>query len=144
MKPKEAIAHMKSAYAYAELSHCKRRQVGCVIVKDHTPIAIGYNGTPEGWDNCCEGSDGLTLPHVIHAEANAVGKLAANVGGGRGASVFVTIVPCLSCAIQLASAKIKELYYAEEYRNLTEGVEHLRKNGITVIKLDMPPTDKNN
>lgn len=131
MKEKYKIAHMKAAHVYAELSYCKRKQVGCVIVKGDRIISIGYNGTPEGWDNTCEDKDGTTLPEVLHAELNAIGKLAEDDGGGRNASLFVTISPCLPCAVLIKRAGIKEVYYYEEYRT-SEGIEFLRKCGILV------------
>ena len=111
MKNRYAIAHMKTAYAYAELSHAKRLRVGCVIVKDDRIISIGFNGTPPGWDNVCEDTNGKTKPEVIHAEANAIAKLAKTTGGGKGSSVFITHSPCLGCAKQLATMEVKEVFF---------------------------------
>lgn len=135
MKTALARAYMKTAYNFAELSYCVRRKVGCVIVKDDRIISIGYNGTPPGWENCCEDENNKTLPHVIHAEANAIAKLAKTEGGGIGSTVFVTTAPCIECAKQLATIGIKELYYAEDYRGLVEGIHFLQKCGVPVSKL---------
>lgn len=135
MKEKYKIAHMKAAYVYAELSHCKRKQVGCVIVKGTRLISIGYNGTPEGWDNCCEDEMGNTKPEVLHAELNAIGKLAEENGGGKDAALFVTMSPCLPCAVLIKRAGIKEVYYHEEYRG-TEGIDFLQECGIHVEKIN--------
>ena len=134
MKEKFAIAHMKAAYVYAELSYCKRRQVGCIIVKNNSPIAVGYNGTPSGDINCCEGEDGLTLPSVVHAEDNALRKLTRSHHSAEGATVFVTTAPCGLCASRLVDAGVKRIYYGEIYR-CAEVVEDLREKGIEVIHL---------
>lgn len=136
MKQRYVQAHMKVAYVYANLSYCERRKVGCVIVKDDRIISIGYNGTPTGWDNCCEDSNNNTKPEVIHAEANAIAKLAKIDGGGFGASVFTTSAPCYDCAKQLGVIKIKDLYYCEEYR-ITDGIDFLERCGIIVYKVTL-------
>lgn len=141
MKQREALAHMRSAFNYADLSHCERKKVGCVIVKENRIISIGYNGTPPGWDNCCEDEDGNTKPVVIHAEKNAIGKLAQSHESGNGASAFVTCSPCVDCADLLSVSGIKEIYYAEEYKAARStqkgmsGLEYLELCGIPTVHL---------
>lgn len=137
---------MRVAFEYAKLSYCQRKKVGCVIVKNNTPIAIGYNGTPSGEDNCCEEEEkqqvilpngkietisvGLkTKPLVIHAEDNALRKLTKSRESAEGSSVFVTTAPCLLCAARLVDAGVKEVFYAELYNN-NEGLEYLKKHNI--------------
>ena len=137
MKKRYAEAHMKVAYLYAELSYCERRKVGCVIVKDDRIISIGYNGTMSGWSNCCEDEHGKTKPEVSHAEENAITKLAASTESGEGASVFVTTAPCLPCSKMLANMKVNEVYYSEDYRGKTEGIEHLKKAKVKVKQLQI-------
>lgn len=135
----------------AELSHARRLHVGAVIVKDDTVISYGYNGMPAGWDNNCEHEvvvavvDGVpqreikelkTRPEVLHAERNALDKLAKRGGvGGNDASMFVTHAPCLECAKSIYGAGIKEVYYGEQYRSI-DGIEFLKKCGIKVKRLD--------
>jgi dCMP deaminase len=134
MKEKFIQAHMQAAYVYAALSSCERRKVGCVIVKDNSIIAIGYNGTPKGECNCCEDEDGNTKPHVIHAEDNALRKLTVSTNNGIGASAFVTLCPCIICAPRLIDAGIEHVYYSEVYHN-EDGLNHLLKNGVKVTKV---------
>lgn len=154
MKLKHKIAHMKSAFNYAECSTAVRLKVGCLIVKHDRIISIGYNGMPSGWTNVCEepvvledrGNDSnenqilqptlKTKPEVIHAEANAVGKLASSHESGLGAAAFITHKPCLSCAKLLYQAGIKEVYYNHEYA-YSEGVDFLIKCGIKVEQFDV-------
>jgi len=135
MKLRYASAHMKAAHIYAELSYCKRRRVGCVIVKDDRIISIGFNGTPPGWPNVCEDDANVTLPEVYHAETNAIAKLAKSAESGAGASMFVTTVPCLDCAKLIAQSGIKEVYFSEHYR-LRDGLDFLEKCGIQVSYLN--------
>lgn len=136
MKERFKIAYMRAAEVYAQLSHAKRRQVGCVVVKDDTIIAIGYNGTPPGWDNSCEGPDGLTLPHVIHAEQNAMDKLMRGSTSSTGAAVFVTTAPCFPCAMRLRGAGVTSVYYRDAYHN-TDGIDFLAQAGIYVEQVDI-------
>lgn len=140
MKKRFIEAHMAAALQYSQLSYCNRRKVGCVIVKGDRIISIGYNGTPAGWDNRCEDADNITYPEVIHAEANAIAKLAKTEGGGQGASVLITHAPCLDCAKQLATMEVKEVYYANDYKN-TAGVEHLLKCGIPAHQVEISETE---
>lgn len=133
MKEKFVIAHMRAAFVYAELSSCVRRKVGCVIVKNGTPIAIGYNGTPAGEDNCCE-IDNVTKPNVIHAEDNALRKLTKSSESAEGAVMFVTTVPCAPCASRIIDAGISKVYYVDVYRN-ADGIDYLQKRNIDVEQL---------
>ncbi|XP_069177126.1 comE operon protein 2-like [Procambarus clarkii] len=131
---------MDWATRVAQLSYAKRLQVGAVIVKDDSAVSYGYNGTPSGWDNVCEDvlEDGSlkTKPEVLHAERNAIDKLAkkGNVGG-EGAMLFVTHSPCLECAKSIHGAGITHVYYKHNYRS-SDGIEFLEKCGIEVIKVD--------
>jgi dCMP deaminase len=137
VKDKHIHAHMRSAFNYAECSTAERLKVGCVLVKNDRIISIGYNGMPSGWSNVCEEStlwlDGKQLPHpilitkpeVLHAEENAITKLAKSNESGEGAIAFITHAPCLSCAKLLYSSGIVEVYYAHEYRN-TDGIDFLK------------------
>lgn len=136
MKLKHAQAHMKVAHIYAELSYCKRKKVGCVIVKNNTPIAIGYNGTPSGEDNSCE-ENGVTKPNVIHAEDNALRKLTRSHESSEGAIVFLTATPCLRCAEKLTDAGVSKVYYGEVYHGSSQGIglDHLHKHGIETEQL---------
>ena len=145
MKPKHRYAHMRAAYAYSMCSTARNLKVGCVLVKDNRIISIGYNGTPSGWSNECEveftTGDGthnhvemITKPEVIHAEANAVAKLARSNESGEGSVAFITHAPCLSCAKMLYSAGIIEVVYADPYKS-KEGLQFLEKCGIKVSQL---------
>lgn len=143
MKPKFVIAHMKAASVYAELSSAKRLQVGCVIVKDNTIIGIGYNGMPAGWDNNCENviqhSDDTvelkTKPEVLHAETNAVAKVARSTNSTEGADMFITHAPCLDCAKLIHQAGIKKVYFGNHYRD-NIGVDFLQQCGVVVTHVD--------
>lgn len=134
MNERQLKAHMSTAFIYAKLSRCERKKVGCVIIKDNNIISIGYNGSPKGWDNTCEDCNNQTMPHIIHAEANAILKLARTQGGGKDSSVFITCSPCISCALLLATMEVKEVYYSEVYRG-TEGIELLLQHNIPVYNL---------
>ena len=146
MKEKHIAAHMKSAFNYAECSTAKKLKVGCVLVKDGRIISIGYNGMPAGWSNECEENtmwlNGkqlpqtilVTKPEVLHAEENAITKLARSTETGEGATAFITHAPCLSCAKLLYSSGIVEVYYTHPYRN-TEGLDFLKKCKIRIDKL---------
>ena len=139
MKQKFIDAHMKAAEVYAQLSSAKRLQVGCVVVKDNTIIGIGYNGMPSGWDNTCEytvddakGYDtGKSKPEVLHAETNAIAKIARSTNSSEGAALFVTHAPCLDCAKIIHQAGINSVYYRNTYRS-TDGVDFLVKCDIHV------------
>jgi dCMP deaminase len=141
MKQKYIDAHMKSAEVYSQLSSAKRLQVGCVVVKDNTIIGIGYNGMPSGWDNNCEeqihGEDDTvylkTRPEVLHAETNAIAKIARSTNSSDGASLFVTHAPCIDCAKIIHQSGINSVYYRNTYRS-EDGIEFLKRCGIGVTK----------
>lgn len=124
--------YMRMARIWAENSYCKRRQVGALIVKDKMIISDGYNGTPSGFDNVCEDEDGVTIPYVLHAEANAITKIARSNNSSDGATMYVTTSPCIECAKLIIQAGIKRLVYGEKYR-LEDGINLLKKAGIEVI-----------
>lgn len=165
MKDKIIQAHMRTAYNYANCSSAVRLKVGAIVVKNDAIISIGYNGQPAGWDNVCEhkvymDSDAggwldpgeieerwpfvdangryllKTKPTVLHAESNALAKLAKSTISSVGASLFVTHSPCLPCALQTYQAEIAEVYYAEDYRS-NDGIEFLKECNIPVIKVNV-------
>jgi dCMP deaminase len=151
MKPKLIPAHMRTAYNYAELSSARRLKVGAIIVKDNRIISIGYNGMPEGWDNNCEhetielysGHEGAihravlkTRPEVLHAEMNAIGKLARSTEGGEGATMFITHSPCTECAKLIHVSGINRVFYSEDYRS-RDGITFLEQCGIPVSKVEL-------
>jgi len=122
--------YMQIAYQTAKLSYAERRKVGCIIIKDEQIVSFGYNGTPKGFDNCCEKND-CTLPSVLHAESNAITKIAKSTMSSNGATLYTTTSPCFDCAKLIIQAGIKEVYYSESYRNM-DGVELLKEAGIKV------------
>ena len=125
---------MRVAETLSTMSHCVRKQVGCVILKDGKILSNGWNGTPEGEDNCCECEHtGETLSSVIHAEDNALRKL-KNISEAEGSSVYITLKPCFQCSIKLARAKVKEVFYLTEYSDGT-GTQFLMDCGIPVTKI---------
>ena len=134
MKEKHIKAFMQTAKVFAECSTATRLHVGCIAVKDNKIISIGYNGTPNGWDNVCEDENNKTLPEVLHAESNMLMKLARTSGGAEGSSVFITHSPCLECAKLIYQSGVKEVYYDTKYRN-EEGIKFLKKCGVEVKKL---------
>jgi dCMP deaminase len=142
MKQKFINMYMDWASRTAQLSHARRLQVGAVIVKDDSVISYGYNGMPAGWDNDCENVIGYhhgepvykTKPEVLHAESNAIAKLAKSSNSGVGADLFVTHSPCLECAKLIHQSGIGRVYYNENYRD-NAGVKFLEKSGIEVVKL---------
>ena len=146
MKPKYQQAHMKAAYIYSELSHARRLKVGAIVVKDDRIISIGYNGMPSGWDNNCEyehyslGNPNdfelKTKPEVLHAETNAIAKLARSTESGLDADLFVTHSPCLDCAKIIYQSGIKRVFFGRAYRD-NSGVDFLRKSGVEVEQLDI-------
>ena len=123
---------MDVAARFAQLSSAKRLQVGAIVVKDDRIISIGYNGMPSGWDNCCE-EDNKTKPEVIHAESNAISKLARGNESGEGATMFVTHQPCIDCAKLIYQSGIATVYYKNEYRS-TQGLDFLNKSDVQVVK----------
>ncbi len=127
--------YLRMARIWAENSYCIRRQVGALIVKDKMIISDGYNGTPSGFENVCEDANGLTKPYVLHAEANAITKIARSGNNSDGATLYVTASPCIECAKLIIQAGIKRVVYGETYR-LTDGIELLRRAGIEVLLLN--------
>jgi len=127
--------YMQNAYQFAELSYAERRKVGCVIVKDSQVISFGYNGTPHGFDNECE-IDNTTKPEVLHAESNAIMKVAKSTMSCEGAELYTTTCPCFGCAKLIIQAGITKVYYTEEYRDMS-GVELLGKAGIEVEQIKL-------
>lgn len=134
---------MKTAETFAELSHARRLHVGAIVVKDDRIISIGYNGMPAGWDNDCEDTiqhsdDTVTLkskPEVLHAETNAIAKLAKSTESGDGAVLFVTHSPCLDCAKLIFQSGIRSVFYRNDYRS-TDGTTFLERSGVIVEKLN--------
>lgn len=127
-------SYLEMARVWASNSYCVRRQVGALIVKDRMIISDGYNGTPSGFENVCEGEDGKTKAYVLHAEANAITKVAKSGNSSDGATLYVTAAPCLECAKLIIQAGIKRVVYQDEYR-VRDGVELLERAGIDVCKL---------
>jgi dCMP deaminase len=143
MKPKFIAAFMDVAERFAQLSSATRLQVGAIVVKDDRIISIGYNGMPTGWDNCCEDvvrTDEVgfqvtkTKPEVLHAETNAIAKLAKSSESGLGAAMFVTHAPCIDCAKLVYQTGISTLYYKHTYRS-TLGIDFLNSSGVTVLHM---------
>ena len=143
MKAKLKQAYMKTAETFAELSHARRLHVGAIVVKDDRIISIGYNGMPAGWDNNCEDTiqhsdDTITLkskPEVLHAETNAIAKLAKSTESGDGAVLFVTHSPCLDCAKLIFQSGIRSVFYRNSYRS-TDGTKFLERSGVTVEQVE--------
>lgn len=127
--------YIRMAEIWAENSYCKRRKVGALLVKDRMIISDGYNGTPSGFENICEDENDVTKPYVLHAEANAISKIAQSSNSSEGATLYVTASPCIECAKLIIQAGIKRVVYKDEYR-LTDGVDLLRRAGIETEKLD--------
>jgi dCMP deaminase len=135
---------MKTAETFSELSHARRLHVGAIVVKDDRIISIGYNGMPAGWDNNCEDElhqpvgrvNLVTKPEVLHAETNAIAKLAKSNESGMGATMFITHAPCLDCAKLIYQSGISSVLYRNAYRD-TSGVEFLKKSGVTVEIVDI-------
>ena len=126
--------YLEMAAIWAQNSYCKRRKVGALLVKDRMIISDGYNGTPSGFENICE-EDGVTKPYVLHAEANAITKVAKSGNSSEGATLYVTASPCLECSKLIIQSGIKRVVYRDEYR-LTDGIDLLRRAGIEVERVD--------
>jgi dCMP deaminase len=152
MKQRLIDAYMTTAETFAELSHARRLHVGAIVVKDDRIISIGYNGMPAGWDNNCEDEIGHVLdvdenvveirlktkPEVLHAETNAIAKLAKSNESGMGATMFVTHAPCLDCAKLIYQSGIGSVLYRDAYRD-TSGVTFLEKSGVTITQVKKGP-----
>ena len=128
--------YLRMARIWAENSYCRRRQVGALVVKDKMIISDGYNGTPSGFENVCEDETGTTFPYVLHAEANAITKLARSSNNSDGATLYVTASPCIECAKLIIQSGIRRVVYAEKYR-LTDGIDVLEKAGVKVEYKDL-------
>ena len=129
------------AYVWAENSYCIRRQVGALIVKDKMIISDGYNGTPSGFENVCENEEGFTKPYVLHAEANAITKIARSNNNSNGATMYVTASPCIECAKLIIQSGIRRVVYGEKYR-LTDGIDLLERAGIEVVYINNKEEEK--
>lgn len=127
--------YIRMAQIWAENSYCNRRKVGALIVKDKMIISDGYNGTPSGFENICEDDNGLTKPYVLHAEANAITKIACSNNSSDGSTMYVTTSPCIECAKLIIQAGIKRVIYSEKYR-LEDGLELLRRANIEVVYIN--------
>lgn len=125
------LAYLKMAQEWGNLSYCERRKVGALIVKNNRIISDGYNGTPSGFENFCEDDDGYTKWYVLHAEANAITKVASSTQSCDGATLYITLSPCKQCSKLIYQAKIKRLVYAVQYKD-TSGIEFLKKAGVVV------------
>ena len=128
-------SYLEMAAVWARNSYCKRRQVGALIVKDKMIISDGYNGTPSGFENICEDENGVTKPYVLHAEANAISKVAKSGNSSSGATLYVTASPCLECAKLIIQAGIKRVVYRDEYR-ITDGIDLLKRAGVEIEQID--------
>ena len=126
--------YMRMARTWSENSYCVRRKVGALLVKNQMIISDGYNGTPSGFENVCEDENNVTKPYVLHAEANAITKLARSSNNSEGATIYITASPCIECAKLIIQAGIKRVVYGEKYR-LTDGIELLERAGIEVVYL---------
>ena len=124
------------AKIWAENSYCIRRQVGALLVNDKMIISDGYNGTPAGFENICEDEDGKTKPYVLHAEANAISKIAKSGNSSNGATLYVTTSPCIECAKLIIQAGIKKVVYAEPYR-IDDGIQLLKRANIELLQLSI-------
>jgi dCMP deaminase len=125
--------YMSMAYEIAKLSYAERRQVGCIVVKNHQIISTGYNGTPHGFDNCCEAHD-VTKKEVLHAESNALMKIAKSTLSSEDSELYTTTCPCFDCAKLIIQAGVKKVYFCEDYRDMT-GIALLESAGIKVKQL---------
>ena len=133
--------YLRMAFIWAENSYCQRRRVGAILVKDNMIISDGFNGTPSGFPNICEDEEGATRPYVLHAEANAITKVARSHNSSEGSTLYVTTSPCMECSKLIIQAGIKRVVYSENYR-ITDGLELLRAAGIEILHLPLADTDE--
>ena len=134
------LRYIQMARVWAKNSYCKRRQVGALLVNDHMIISDGYNGTPSGFENDCEDENGQSKAYVLHAEANAITKVAKSNNSSNGATLYITDSPCMDCAKLIIQAGIIRVIYGDEYR-ITDGIKLLEKAGIEILKIsDVPGT----
>jgi dCMP deaminase len=134
VKSKFINAYMDVAERFAQLSYAKRLNVGAIVVKDDRIISIGYNGMPSGWDNDCEDENNKSKPEVLHAESNAIAKLAKSNESGDNATLFCTHSPCIDCAKLIYQSGISTVYYKDNYRS-NDGIDFLKKSNVTVTKV---------
>ena len=135
--------YLAMARIWAENSYCQRRKVGALVVKESMIISDGYNGTPRGFENVCEDENDVSKPYVLHAEANAITKLARSSNNSDGATIYVTTAPCIECSKLIIQSGIRRVVFGEHYR-LTDGIDLLRRAGIEVVQLDERETTTNN
>ena len=128
--------YIRMASIWAENSYCTRRKVGALIVKNQMIISDGYNGTPSGFENICEDDNGVTKPYVLHAEANAITKIAKSGNNSDGATLYVTASPCLECSKLIIQSGIRRVVYSEPYR-LTDGIDLLKRAGVEVVFIEL-------
>lgn len=129
------VAYLRIASEWSKLSYCKRKQVGAIIVKDRMIISDGYNGTPSGFENCCEDNGGLTHWYVLHAEANAISKLASSSQSSENATLYITLSPCKECSKLIHQSGIKRVVFKNGYRD-DDGLVFLRKAGVVVEQIE--------
>lgn len=130
------LAYLKMAQTWGELSHCQRKKVGALIVKGRTIISDGYNGTPSGFENACEDEEHYTKWYVLHAEANAILKVAASTQSCEGATLYITLSPCRECSKLIHQAGIKRVVFSKAYKD-SSGLEFLEKAGVTITQLQL-------
>lgn len=135
------VRYLRMAQIWAENSYCERRKVGALVVKNKMIISDGYNGTPSGFENICEDDNNVTKPYVLHAEANAITKLARSGNNSDGSTLYVTASPCIECAKLIVQAGIRRVVYGEKYR-LDDGIRLLQRAGVEVDFLDMKELEK--
>lgn len=133
-------AYLRIAQEWGKLSHCKRKQVGAIIVKDRMIISDGYNGTPSGFENCCEDEEGTTKWYVLHAEANAILKVAASTQSCQDSTLYITLSPCKDCSKLIHQAGIKRVVYKKAYKD-NSGVAFLEKAGVEVVQIEAIAAD---
>ncbi|MBB1574056.1 MAG: dCMP deaminase family protein [Flavobacteriaceae bacterium] len=134
MHNKYDVAYLKMALEWAKLSYCKRKQVGALIVKDRTIISDGYNGTPSGFENCCEDENNKTKWYVLHAEANAILKISRSTQSCEGATLYLTLSPCKECSKLIFQSGIKRVVYIQDYSD-NEGLSFLKDAGVEILKI---------
>jgi len=134
MYNKYDVAYLKMALEWAKLSYCKRKQVGALIVKDRTIISDGYNGTPSGFENCCEDENNQTKWYVLHAEANAILKISRSTQSCEGATLYLTLSPCKECSKLIFQSGIKRVVYIQDYSD-NEGLSFLKDAGVEILKI---------
>lgn len=131
------MAYLRMAQTWSELSHCTRKQVGAIIVKDGMIISDGFNGTPSGFDNCCEDEAGNTLWYVLHAEANAILKVAKSTHNCQDATIYLTLSPCKDCSKLMVQSGIKRLVFIHGYKDQS-GVDFLKDAGVEIVQIQNP------